>query len=160
MQLSDLAQHTGTQSAPCKNCPGNCCSTSKLNEHSSEGGETDLSNTAKKRRNEHERTESMIGQMMQMPLTISSLIDHGARYHSDTEIISIETDKTKTRNSWTSIAKRSRRLCLKWGSDMATGAPQSPGTMRAIWNAISEFPAAVWCATRSTRVCSRSNWSM
>tara|TARA_R110002126_G_C10488881_1_gene503072 strand:- start:137 stop:1759 length:1623 start_codon:yes stop_codon:yes gene_type:complete len=52
----------------------------------------------------------MIGQMMQMPLTISSLIDHGARYHSDTEIISIETDKTKTRNSWTSIAKRSRRL--------------------------------------------------
>lgn len=52
----------------------------------------------------------MIGQMMQMPLTICSLIDHGARYHGNTEIISVETNMTKTRHTWSSVAKRARQL--------------------------------------------------
>jgi fatty-acyl-CoA synthase len=52
----------------------------------------------------------MRGQMMVMPLTIHSLIDHGARYHGDTEIVSVETDGSKTRTTWKGISDRSRRL--------------------------------------------------
>ena len=52
----------------------------------------------------------MRGQMMAMPLTIHSLIDHGARYHGDTEIVSVETDGTKTKMTWKGISDRARQL--------------------------------------------------
>jgi len=52
----------------------------------------------------------MRGQMMVMPLTIHSLIDHGARYHGDTEIVSVETDGSKTRTTWKGVSDRARRL--------------------------------------------------
>ena len=45
----------------------------------------------------------MLGQMMQMPLTISSLIRHADRYHGDTQIVSrlteggIRLDRNDTR---------------------------------------------------------------
>jgi fatty-acyl-CoA synthase len=32
----------------------------------------------------------MLGQMMDMPLTIGSLIDHAARFHTSGEIVSVE----------------------------------------------------------------------
>ena len=47
---------------------------------------------------------------MAMPLTIHSLIDHGARYHGDTEIVSVETDGTKTKMTWKGISDRARQL--------------------------------------------------
>ncbi len=52
----------------------------------------------------------MRGQMMAMPLTIHSLIDHGARYHGGTEIVSVETDGSKARTTWKGISDRARRL--------------------------------------------------
>ena len=52
----------------------------------------------------------MRGQMMAMPLTIHSLIDHGARYHGNTEIVSVETDGTKTKTNWKGISDRARQL--------------------------------------------------
>ncbi|MGE0531672.1 MAG: long-chain fatty acid--CoA ligase [Hyphomonadaceae bacterium] len=52
----------------------------------------------------------MLGQMMHMPLTINSLIDHGARYHGETEVVSVETDGTTRRTNWREICVRSRRL--------------------------------------------------
>ena len=52
----------------------------------------------------------MHGQMMEMPLTIHSLIDHGARYHGDTEIVSVETDGSKTKTTWKGISDRARKL--------------------------------------------------
>ncbi len=52
----------------------------------------------------------MLGRMMFMPLTIQSLIDHAARYHHETEIVSVETDGAKTRTNWRDVAARARRL--------------------------------------------------
>ncbi|MBC7152329.1 MAG: long-chain-fatty-acid--CoA ligase [Rhizobium sp.] len=52
----------------------------------------------------------MRGQMMVMPLTIHSLIDHGARYHGETEIVSVETDGSKTKTTWKGVSDRARRL--------------------------------------------------
>ena len=57
----------------------------------------------------------MLGQMMRMPLTIHSLIDHGARYHGDTEIVSIETDGTTRRSNWRTVSERSRQLSSALG---------------------------------------------
>ncbi|MBC9883716.1 long-chain fatty acid--CoA ligase [Bradyrhizobium sp. INPA01-394B] len=57
----------------------------------------------------------MLGQMMRMPLTIHSLIAHGARYHGDTEIVSIETDGTTRRSNWRTVSERSRQLSSALG---------------------------------------------
>ncbi len=52
----------------------------------------------------------MLGQMMTQPLLISSLIDHAARYHGETEITSVETDGTVTRTNWSEVARHARQL--------------------------------------------------
>ncbi len=52
----------------------------------------------------------MLGQMMTMPLVISSLIDHAAKYHGDTEIVSVETTGGIARTNWRNVAKGSRQL--------------------------------------------------
>ena len=52
----------------------------------------------------------MLGQMMKMPLLISSLIDHAEHYHGETEIVSVETTGGISRSNWQTIAKRSRKL--------------------------------------------------
>ena len=52
----------------------------------------------------------MLGQMMTKPLVISSLIDHAARYHGDTEIVSVETTGGIVRTNWRTVAADSRRL--------------------------------------------------
>ena len=41
----------------------------------------------------------MIGQMMRQPLIISSLIEHAARYHGNTEVVSVETSGEVDRKS-------------------------------------------------------------
>ena len=52
----------------------------------------------------------MLGQMMTMPLVISSLIDHAAKYHGDAEIVSVETTGGITRVNWRSVGAGSRQL--------------------------------------------------
>lgn len=52
----------------------------------------------------------MLGQMMTQPLLISSLIDHAAQYHGQTEIISVETDGSVTQTNWGTIATNARRM--------------------------------------------------
>lgn len=52
----------------------------------------------------------MLGQMMTKPLLISSLIDHAARYHSQTPIISVETAGGVEKTSWGGVAANARRL--------------------------------------------------
>ena len=52
----------------------------------------------------------MLGQMMKMPLLISSLIDHAEKYHGATEIVSVETTGGITRTNWSTVAERSRKL--------------------------------------------------
>lgn len=52
----------------------------------------------------------MHGQMMFQPLLISSFIEHAARYHGDTAIISKNTDGTITKTDWTHVAENSKRF--------------------------------------------------
>ena len=52
----------------------------------------------------------MLGQMMQQPLLISSLIDHAERYHGDTEIYSVNTEGGEETVSWRSVARNARKL--------------------------------------------------
>ena len=52
----------------------------------------------------------MQGRMMFQPLLISSLIEHAARYHGDTPIISKNTDGTITQTDWTHVAQNSKRF--------------------------------------------------
>lgn len=52
----------------------------------------------------------MQGRMMQQPLLISSLIEHATRYHSDTAIISKNTDGTITTTNWAQVAENSKRF--------------------------------------------------
>ncbi len=52
----------------------------------------------------------MLGQMMTAPLLISSLIDHAARCHGDTGIVSVETSSGVTRSNWREVAANARRL--------------------------------------------------
>ena len=52
----------------------------------------------------------MLGQMMTQPLLISSLIDHAARYHGQTQIVSVETDGSVSQTNWGSVAANARQL--------------------------------------------------
>ena len=52
----------------------------------------------------------MLGQMMQMPLLISSLIVHADKYHGDTEIVSRVTDGSIHRYTYSDVHRRSRKL--------------------------------------------------
>ena len=52
----------------------------------------------------------LMGQMMQMPLLISSLITHAARHHGDTEIVSKRVEGDLHRTDYATVEKRSRQL--------------------------------------------------
>lgn len=52
----------------------------------------------------------MQGRMMFQPLLISNLIEHAARYHGDTPIISKNTDGTITQTNWMHVAQNSKRF--------------------------------------------------
>lgn len=56
----------------------------------------------------------MIGNMMFQPLLISSLIDHAAQYHTDTAIISKNTDGSMTQTTWGQISKNAKRFANFW----------------------------------------------
>jgi len=53
---------------------------------------------------------ALMGQMMQMPLLISSLIRHAARHAGDTEIVSKRVEGDVHRTTWAGIEERSRRF--------------------------------------------------
>ena len=57
----------------------------------------------------------MLGQMMEMPLTIGSLIEHAERYHPKTEIISVETSGERTTSNWKEVGQHARMLASALG---------------------------------------------
>ena len=73
----------------------------------------------------------MIGQMMRQPLIISSLIDHAARYHGNTEVVSVETSGEVTRAYWSGVALRARKLASALGK---MGLTQSDHCATIAWN--------------------------
>jgi len=52
----------------------------------------------------------MLGQMMDQELLISSIIDHAARYHGDTEVVSVNTDGSQTRTNYLNVQKRAKSI--------------------------------------------------
>lgn len=52
----------------------------------------------------------MLGQMMDQPLLISSLIEHALRCHGRTEIVSVETTNALEVTNWFEVALNARRL--------------------------------------------------
>ena len=52
----------------------------------------------------------MRGRMMQMPLLVSSLIEHAGRVHGDREVVSREMDGSLHRSTWGDVRTRSKRL--------------------------------------------------
>jgi len=53
---------------------------------------------------------ALTGQMMQMPLLISSLVTHAARHAADTEIVSKRVEGDLHRTTWGEVERRSRQL--------------------------------------------------
>jgi fatty-acyl-CoA synthase len=49
----------------------------------------------------------MLGKMMYQPLLISGLIEHAAKYHGDTAVLSKEVDGTMTRSDWLTVSNNS-----------------------------------------------------
>ena len=47
----------------------------------------------------------LLGRMMHQPLSVGSLIDHAARYHADTEIVSALTEGGFERTTWGEVAE-------------------------------------------------------
>ena len=52
----------------------------------------------------------MSGTMMDMPLTISSVIEHAARYHAKTEVTSVELDGSLNTSNWRRLELRARKI--------------------------------------------------
>lgn len=52
----------------------------------------------------------LLGKMMHQPLTMGSLIDHAARYHAETEIVSALTEGGFERSNWRRIGENARRI--------------------------------------------------
>jgi 3-(methylthio)propionyl---CoA ligase len=52
----------------------------------------------------------MNGRMMQMPLLVSSLLDHAARHHSNTEIVSRRVEGDIHRMNYAQLAQRARQV--------------------------------------------------
>src|SRR5687768_11824305 len=59
------------------------------------------------RKKETTMAAALTGQMMQMPLMISSLIVHAARHAADTEIVSKRVEGDLHRYTWAAAEKRS-----------------------------------------------------
>jgi fatty-acyl-CoA synthase len=51
-----------------------------------------------------------ISTMSFQDLTIGAVIAHAERFHSDTEIVSVETDRSIQRSTWGEVARNARRL--------------------------------------------------
>jgi 3-(methylthio)propionyl---CoA ligase len=73
----------------------------------------------------------MLGQMMNMPLLVSSLLRHAARHHGDTEVVSRRVEGDIHRYTYADLARRAERL-----ADALTDMGVEPGARIATlaWN--------------------------
>ena len=73
----------------------------------------------------------MFGQMMERQLLISGIIEHAARYHGDTEIVSVNTDGSQHRTNYAQLRDRSKQI----GSALLKrGMKQSDRIGTLAWN--------------------------
>jgi len=73
----------------------------------------------------------MKNSMIHQPLTINSLIEHASRYHGNTEIISVETDRQISRSNWLTTHSNALKLSSALGK-LGVGAGDRVATIA--WN--------------------------
>ena len=78
----------------------------------------------------------MLGMMMDQPLLISTLIEHAARFHSDTEIVSREADRSIFRYTYAEAAARAKQIA-KAIARLGTESGDRIGTLA--WNSHRHF---------------------
>jgi len=78
----------------------------------------------------------MLGQMMDQQLLISSIIDHAARYHGDTEIVSVNTDGTQHRTNYATVQSRAKKLA---SALMKRGMERADRIATIAWNNYRHF---------------------
>ena len=95
----------------------------------------------------------LMGQMMKMPLTVSSLIKHAARHAGDVEIVSKRCEGDVHRSNWAEIEQRSCRFARALAAlDVAPG--ERVGTLA--WNG-HRHVEIYYGASGSGRVCHTIN---
>jgi fatty-acyl-CoA synthase len=95
----------------------------------------------------------LMGQMMKLPLTVSSLIRHAARHAGDVEIVSKRCEGDLHRSNWTEVEKRSRRLAQALGA-LGVEPGERVGTLA--WNG-HRHVEIYYASSGSGRVCHTIN---
>ncbi|OYT88202.1 MAG: long-chain fatty acid--CoA ligase [Burkholderiales bacterium PBB6] len=96
---------------------------------------------------------ALMGQMMQMPLLISSLVQHAARHSGDTEIVSKRVEGDIHRTTWAGVERRSRQLAQAFDR-LGCAAGDRIGTLA--WNGYRHLEI-YYGASGSGRVCHTIN---
>jgi len=96
---------------------------------------------------------SLMGQMMHMPLLISSLLTHAARHNGDTEIVSKRVEGDMHRTSWSEVELRSRKLAQALDR-LGVKAGERVGTLA--WNGYRHLEI-YYAVSGSQRVCHTIN---
>ncbi len=96
---------------------------------------------------------SLMGQMMHMPLLISSLLTHAARHNGDTEIVSKRVEGDMHRTSWAEVELRSRKLAQALDR-LGVKAGERVGTLA--WNGYRHLEI-YYAVSGSQRVCHTIN---
>jgi fatty-acyl-CoA synthase len=95
----------------------------------------------------------LMGQMMKMPLTVSSLIEHAARHAGDVEIVSKRCEGDVHRSNWAEVEKRSRQFAQALAA-LAVAPGERVGTLA--WNG-HRHVEIYYGASGSGRVCHTIN---
>ncbi|CAN5506113.1 3-(methylthio)propionyl-CoA ligase [soil metagenome] len=74
----------------------------------------------------------MDGLMMRMPLSTSALLEHAARHHGSTEIVSRRVEGDIHRTDWRAVEQRARRLAHALENQLGIGPGDRVGTLA--WN--------------------------
>ncbi len=96
---------------------------------------------------------SLMGQMMHMPLMISSLLTHAARHNGDVEIVSKRVECDLHRTNWTEVELRSRKLAQALDR-LGLEAGDRVGTLA--WNGYRHMEI-YYAVSGSQRVCHTIN---
>ena len=100
------------------------------------------------------------GLMMNRPLLISGILEHGAAQFGDQEVVSRETHGPLHRSTYADVARRARQLAnalQQMGLRPAARSARSPGTTTATSRPITRSRATAWSCTPATRACTRNN---
>ena len=91
----------------------------------------------------------LLGRMMHQPLSVGSLIDHAARYHGDTEIVSALTEGGFERTTWGEVGANARRYGSTWLGWIAAFAPKPDA---AASTASACAPSRSWMSARMASI--------